>query len=83
MAVRLRLYSRPGCHLCSDMKAVIEAVTAGSDAAIEEVDISLDPTLEAEFGTEIPVLFINGRKAFKYHLTASDLRKRLQRERSD
>ncbi len=65
------------------MKAIIEAVTAHSDVVIEEVDISLDPALEAEFGTEIPVLFINGRKAFKYHLTAGDLRKRLQREPSD
>ncbi|MBI3796610.1 MAG: glutaredoxin family protein [Deltaproteobacteria bacterium] len=47
---------------------------------LEETDISLDPELEARFGQEIPVLFINGRKAFKYRLTAGELRRRLARE---
>jgi hypothetical protein len=80
MAVHLRLYSRPGCHLCEEMKAVIGTVTEGYEVAIEEVDISRDPALEAEFGSEIPVLFVNDRKAFKYRLTAAALRRRLQRE---
>jgi len=79
MPVQLRLYSRPGCHLCEEMKEVIASVATNVDLELEEVDISGDPQLEAEFGTEIPVLFINGRKAFKYRLTAADLRKRLRR----
>lgn len=80
MAVQLRLYSRPGCHLCDEMKAVIKGAD-GDDIAFEEVDISTDPALEAELGNDIPVLFVNGRKAFKYRVTAAELRKRLRRER--
>jgi glutaredoxin len=74
------LYSRPGCHLCVDMKAVVEPVARELGWAVEEVDISGDAMLEAQFGTEIPVLFVNGRKAFKYRVDARELRQRLQRE---
>ena len=38
-------------------------------------------TLEAQFGIEVPVLFVNGRKAFKYRCSARELRKRLEREK--
>lgn len=78
----LTLYSRAGCHLCEDMKAVVEPVAQELGWAIEAVDISGDPALEAEFGMEIPVLFVNGRKAFKYRVDARELRRRLRRERS-
>jgi hypothetical protein len=76
----LTLYSRFDCCLCEEMKAVIAQVRQGMPLELEEIDISLDPELEARFGQEIPVLFVNGRKAFKYRLTASELRRRLARE---
>ena len=75
----LLLYSRPGCHLCEDMKALIEPVAQELGWVIEERDISSDASLEAEFGTEIPVLFVNGRKAFKYRVSTHELRERLRR----
>jgi len=78
--LNLTLYSRPECCLCEEMKAVLAQVGQGMPFTLEETDISLDPELEARFGQEIPVLFINGRKAFKYRLTASELRRRLARE---
>ena len=76
----LTLYSRPECCLCEEMKAVLTQVRQAAPFELEEINISLDPELEARFGQEIPVLFVNGRKAFKYRLTASELRRRLARE---
>jgi len=76
----LTLYSRPDCCLCEEMKAVLAQVRRDISFDLEEINISTDPELEARFGQEIPVLFVNGRKAFKYHLTASELRRRLARE---
>ena len=75
----LTLYSRPGCHLCDEMKAVVERVTraAGVPATIEEVDISTDSELEARYGLEIPVLLIDGRKAAKYRVTEAELTRML------
>lgn len=79
-SIRLVLYSRPGCHLCEQMKETVGSLAPEYDLALEEVDISTDDILERRFGAEIPVLFINDRKAFKYRVTAAELRKRLRRE---
>ena len=73
----LTLYSRPGCHLCDDMKAVVQPLARELGCALDEVDISGDAALEARFGHEIPVLFVDGRKAFKYRVTERELRKQL------
>jgi thiol-disulfide isomerase/thioredoxin len=79
--IALTLYSRPGCHLCDEMKEIVYRVVRQLGGTVAEVDISGDPELEARYGTEIPVLLVNGRKAFKYRLTERELRKRLCAER--
>ena len=74
----LTLYSRPGCHLCDDMKAVVQRVMQSSPPnriSIEEVDISTDPDLESRYGVEIPVLLVNGTKAAKCRVTEDQLRR--------
>lgn len=76
----LILYVRPDCCLCEEMKTTLHMVGQEIPFALDQVDISGDPALAARFGNEIPVLFINGRKAFKYRVTASELRRRLLRE---
>jgi glutaredoxin len=78
------IYSRPGCHLCEDMKAIVARTIAslGAAAAIEEIDISTDPELEARYGTEIPVLLIDGRKIAKYRITADELTRAITSRRS-
>ena len=67
--IALTLYSRPGCHLCDEMKTVIARVAARVPIALEEIDISSDPALEERYGLEIPVLLVEGKKAAKYRLT--------------
>ena len=73
----LIIYSRPGCHLCDEMKAVIQRVARVIPLALEEIDISTDPALEARYGLEIPVLMMGGKKAAKYRVTEEELRKML------
>jgi len=71
----LTIYSRAGCHLCDEMKAVVRRVVDSTVApiAVEEIDISTDPDLEARYGVEIPVLLVDGRKAAKYRITEGEL----------
>ena len=71
----LTVYSRPGCHLCDEMKAVVQRVVRTQQAPIqiEEIDISTDPELEARYGLEIPVLLVDGRKVAKYRVTDGEL----------
>jgi glutaredoxin len=74
---RLTLYSKPGCHLCEEMKHVIDGVAARVPFAFEVIDITTDADLEARYGVEIPVLLIDGKKAAKYRVTAVELERKL------
>lgn len=73
--IALTLYSRPGCHLCDDMKAVITRVARDRGIAItlDEVDISTDAELESRYGLEIPVLLVDGTKVAKYRVSEREL----------
>jgi len=79
----LTIYSRPGCHLCDEMKAIVHHVAKAAEPplAVEEIDISTDPDLEARYGLEIPVLLVDGKKAAKYRITEETLT-RLIRDRA-
>jgi hypothetical protein len=80
--IALTLYSRPGCHLCDDMKAVVQRVVRGLPISMEVVDISTDPELDARYGQEIPVLLVDGRKAAKYRVSEEELRRILRGHRA-
>jgi glutaredoxin len=76
----LTLYSRPGCHLCDEMKAIVKRVarSATEPITVEEIDISTDPALETRYGLEIPVLLIDGKKAAKFRVTEGELTRLLE-----
>ena len=57
---RIVLYTKPGCHLCNDARAVVEAVCAESGETFDEVDITTSEELVQRFGEEIPVTFVDG-----------------------
>jgi hypothetical protein len=78
--IDLILYTRNDCELCREMEETIAAELPKFDARIRRIEIDGDLSLEARFGTEVPVLFVNDRKAFKYRCTPAELRKRLARE---
>ena len=78
MRHRLVLYSRVDCCLCDEMKTVIRQVAERTPIEIEEIDIDSSADLKQKYGEEVPVLFINGRKSFKYQVTARQLAARLK-----
>jgi glutaredoxin len=78
MRHRLVLYSRLDCCLCDEMKTLIQQVAERTPLDLEEIDIDSSADLKQKYGEEVPVLFINGRKAFKYRLTARQLSARLK-----
>jgi len=62
---RVRIYSKPGCHLCDDARAVVAEVCAELGESFEEVDITAGPDaeeLQRRYGEEIPVTFVDGRQ---------------------
>ena len=77
--IQIDIYSRPGCHLCDDAKAVIERVQNRFFFTLHIINIEADPALEKEYGSQIPVVFINGNKAFKYHVDEAELERKVKR----
>jgi len=64
----LVLYTRPGCHLCDEARAIVQglledrAARGRRTAAIRERDISTDPDWERQFFATIPVVELGGRR---------------------
>ncbi|MBI4735733.1 MAG: glutaredoxin family protein [candidate division NC10 bacterium] len=77
--LQLELYSRPGCHLCDELRAVCQRLSDEFLLRVTEVNIEAHPALEERFGREIPVLFIDGRKTVKFRTTETELRRKLRR----
>jgi glutaredoxin len=73
--IRVTIYSRPGCHLCDEMKAVVMRMASRVPLDLEEIDISGNAELESRYALEIPVLIVEGRKAAKYRITEDELRR--------
>ena len=73
--ISLTIYSRPGCHLCDEMKAVVNRVAESIPLQVEEIDISTSRELEECYGLEIPVLMVEGKKAAKYRVGEEELRR--------
>ncbi len=57
----LVLYSRPGCHLCDDARAVLERV----GVAFDEIDITTDDALHAAYLERIPVVARDGESSVR------------------
>ncbi|KAA6463225.1 glutaredoxin family protein [Acidobacteria bacterium AB60] len=63
------VYSRKGCHLCDIVKETLaQALADHHGFQWREIDIDADPELCRRFNEEVPVVFIDGRKAFKYRM---------------
>lgn len=77
--IHVTIYSRPGCHLCDDMKTVVQKVAASwtEPVSIDEINIDTDPDLQARYGVEVPVLMIDGKKVAKYRISEEDVARAL------
>ena len=62
------VYSRKGCHLCEEVKDTLKQSQGEADFQWREVDIDADPELQRKYTDDVPVVFIDGRKAFKYRM---------------
>jgi glutaredoxin len=71
------VYSRKGCHLCEIVKEKLKKLERRGGFHWREVDVETDDGLRRQFTDEVPVVFIDGRKAFKYRLDEQEFLKKL------
>ena len=69
----LTLYTRQGCHLCDIMKSVIDQAGLKHPIGLTEIDISIRPDLEENFGNDIPVLLCGNRILARHRISVSQL----------
>jgi glutaredoxin len=77
-SIQIEIYSRPGCHLCEEAKAVIEPFSRRYPLEIRVTDVDSSPNLRTQYGTEIPVILINGTEAFRHRVDAKSLERKLK-----
>jgi glutaredoxin len=70
---RLVLYTRPGCHLCDDARAVLERIGEPFD----EIDIDSDDELFKRYLERIPVVVLDGEELYDFFVDEQDLRRRV------
>jgi len=66
------VYPRKDCHLCEVVKQTLTNAQSKADFQWSQVDIDSDPELQRKYSDEVPVVFIDGRKAFKYRMNMHD-----------
>ena len=77
--IQLTLMSRPGCHLCDEMRREVDALLADRPHEWTVVDVDSDADLARRYGDEIPVLFVNGHLFAKIRLPRLSSKFRLLR----
>jgi glutaredoxin len=74
-ADRLRLLSRPGCHLCEEMAGALRDLHLQFDI----VNVEGDPALEEKYGEAVPVLMRGEQEVMRAPHTRRSLKRALQR----
>jgi glutaredoxin len=69
------LYTRRGCHLCDEAKAVL----LRHGLSPQEVDIDADPQLRERYGQCVPVVVIDGQQRFRGRINEVLLRRLLRK----
>jgi glutaredoxin len=71
---RVVVLVRAGCHLCEDARGVVAAVCEELGERFSEVDVDAHPDLQAAYGDEVPVTFVDGRQHDFWRVDAQRLR---------
>jgi glutaredoxin len=72
-APEIVLFHAQGCHLCDRARDVLDRV----GVAYESVDITGDASLEERYREWLPVVEIDGARAFVYYVDEAALRRKL------
>jgi glutaredoxin len=74
---RVVLYHAKGCHLCERARRIVAEIRREIPFELEEIEIDGDPGLEARYREWLPVLEIDGERAFVYHVDPDAFRRKV------
>jgi len=79
---RVTVFTAAGCHLCEQALVVVRETQALEPFDLDVVDITGDAQLEAEYRTSLPVIEIDGARAFTYFVSRDALLERVRQDGS-
>ena len=77
--LHVRLYGRPGCHLCNDAAHLLNTLHGDFDFWVERINIDDDPVICAKLNDHIPVVTINGLNRVQEPVSEEKLRRAFKR----
>jgi thiol-disulfide isomerase/thioredoxin len=80
--MQVEFYMRKGSPACAEARAVLEGVRREIPFELIEVDIEQDPKLLRQFENDVPVVYVDGRKAFRRGVDQAVLTRKLERGRA-
>jgi len=76
--VKIEIYSKKDCHLCDEAKAKLREFAERFPIHVDEIDIEQDPVVFEKHRYEIPVVYLEGRKLFKYRIDDAKLERAIR-----
>jgi glutaredoxin len=76
------VYSRKGCHLCEIVKESLVKLHPHGGFTWREIDVDSNAELRHRYSDQVPVVFIDGHKAFKYRMDEQEFLRKLAGQRS-
>jgi glutaredoxin len=77
------VYHSAGCHLCERALEQVRELRDELRFDLREVDISGDPALEESYREWLPVVEIDGRRRFTYHIQPDAFRRAVAQAAAD
>ena len=74
----VRLYSKPGCHLCEQAEALLEVLAEECPLDLQVIDIMADADTFDRYRYEIPVVAVEGGGSVSGRIDEADLRRVLR-----
>jgi glutaredoxin len=78
VTARVLIYTREGCHLCSEAESKVAHICAELELDFTTVDVDTDPELRAEYGDRVPVIMVDGREHGFFRVEEKRLRAALE-----
>lgn len=75
----MTLLGKPDCHLCHEMRQVVERVLVDYRGSLVERDVREDSEWRRRYLWEIPVLLLGEHELARHKISEAELRERLER----
>ncbi len=78
--IKVEAYLKKDCSVCQEAKKVIKKVNTDIPFTFQEIDITSSEDLFRIYKDDIPTIFINGKKSFKFRVDEEEFRKKAKKE---